>query len=50
MKYTVTIKYNDGMKNSWTVSDRETASFILKTEMKCYGKQITSALLKGVNK
>ena len=48
MRYTVSVRYQDGSGKKWEVSDRTTAMYILTTEMKCFGKQIKKASLKGV--
>lgn len=48
MKYTVHVRYTDGIINTWVVSDRETARFIIQKEMERYGKSITNLMLKGV--
>ena len=48
MKYTIRVRYTDGFINTWMVSDRETARFIIQKEMNRYGKSITNLTLKGV--
>jgi len=48
MKYTVRIKYDNGNAFTWETSDRNTAFFILTTEMKRYEKHIIFAFIKGV--
>ena len=48
MKYTIYVRYTDGFINTWMVSDRETARFIIQKEMNRYGKSITNLTLKGV--
>ncbi len=48
MKYTVRIRYNDGIVHSWLLEDRTMARYVIQKELNRFGKQITNLTLKGV--
>lgn len=48
MKYTVRIRYNDGIIHSWLLEDRTMAMYVIQKELNRYGKQITNLTLKRV--